>query len=132
MDTTEEQINNGRFHWNVKYRKMVGDEGVTIRFFGPVLDKTLELARFDCFRKGPHYHIAFHDHNTVTDLDQGTPLATFLEKIELEFDDLVSACGGDTPTEQERNNHAQVTRNLRGRAYHLERVFGTKNPTELV
>ena len=132
MDTTEEQINNGRFHWNVKYRKLSGDEGVTIRFFGPVLNEKQELARFDCFRNGPHYHIAFYDHNTVTELDRGTPLVTFLEKIELEFDDLVSACGGDSPTEQERNNHAQVTRNLRGRAFHLNRVFGTVVRTALV
>ena len=125
MDTTEEQINNGRFHWNVKYRKLENDEGVTIRFYGPVRGETQELARFDCFRNGPHFHIAFYDHNTVTSLDRETPLATVLEKIELEFNELTAACGSDTPTEQERKNHAQVSRNLRGRAYHIDQAFSS-------
>ena len=101
MDTNEEQINNGRFHWNVKYRKLEGDEGVTIRFFGPVQGETQELARFDCFRNTPHYHIAFYDHNTVTSLDRKSPLQNVLEKIEYEFNELVVACGSDNPTEQE-------------------------------
>ncbi len=129
MDTTEEQINNGRFHWNVKYRKLVGDEGVCIRFFGPVHDDIVELARFDCFRNAPHYHIAFFDHNTVTRLDDSKPLDTVLDKIEFEFSELASACGSDSPTEQERDNHAQVTRNLRGRAKHIDYVFGTEVPS---
>ena len=132
MDTAEERIHNGRFHWNVKYRKPEGDEGVTIRFFGPVRGETQELARFDCFRNAPHYHIAFYDHNTVTLLDSAKPLDTVLKKIQLEFNELVLACGGDTTTEQERNNHDQATRNLRGRAFHIDRVFGTVPRTESV
>lgn len=128
MDTTEEQINNGRFHWNVKYRKLEGDEGVCIRFFGPVRGEIVELARFDCFRNAPHYHIAFYDHNTVTRLEAPKPLDTVLEKIEFEFAELVSACGSDSPTEQERNNHVQATRNLRGRALHINSEFGTELP----
>lgn len=123
MDTAEEQINNGRFHWNVKYRKLENDEGVTIRFFGPVCGETKELARFDCFCNTPHYHIAFYDHDTVTSLDLDRPLAFVLEKIELEFNDLVRACGSDAPTEQERKNHLQVARNLRGRSIHIEQEF---------
>ena len=125
MDTTEEQINNGRFHWNVKYRKLESDEGVTIRFIGPVKGEPKELARFDCFRDGPHFHIAFYDHNNVTSLDRESPLTTVLEKIELEFDELVVDCGSDSPTEQERKNHAQVSRNLQGRAYHINQTFGS-------
>ena len=130
MDTTEEQINNGRFHWNVKYRKLEGDEGVTIRFFGPVRGETQELARFDCFRNVPHYHIAFYDHDTVTSLDRESPLTTVLEKIESEFNELVDACGSDSPTDQECRNHFQAARNLQGRAYHLDKEFGSASRTE--
>ncbi|MYF37220.1 MAG: hypothetical protein F4219_00405 [Gammaproteobacteria bacterium] len=125
MDTPEEQINNGRFHWNVKYRKLENDEGVTIRFFGPVQGETKELARFDCFRQTPHFHIAFYDHDTVTLLDREKPLAVVLEKIELEFNELIAACGSDVPTDQERENHVQSTKNLRGRAIHIDQEFGS-------
>ncbi|MYD46690.1 MAG: hypothetical protein F4W92_10080 [Gammaproteobacteria bacterium] len=114
----------------MKYRKLAGDEGVTIRLFGPVRGKTKELARFDCFRNVPHYHIAFYDHNTVTSLDRESPLKTVLEKIERDFNELVVACGSDTPTEQELKNHFQATRNLQGRAYHINKEFSSESRTE--
>lgn len=125
MDTTEEQINIGRFYWKVKYRKLASDEGTTIRLFGPVQGETKELARFDCFNNDPHYHIAFYDHNTVSQLDRANPLETVLKKILVDFDALVQQCGADSLTEQEHCNHAQAARNLRGRALHIERVFGS-------
>ena len=35
-----------------------GDWGVTFRVFGKDSDKKVELLRFDCFKKNPHYHFA--------------------------------------------------------------------------
>jgi len=33
-----------------------GDWGVTFRVFGDAGEKKVELLRFDCFKKNPHYH----------------------------------------------------------------------------
>ncbi len=119
MSDTQENINNGRFHWRVQYRHFGSDQGVTFRLLGPIDNESCELARFDCFKNNPHYHIAFYDHNTITAIEDKNPFEWSLKTCVNDFASLVSQCGGDQPTEQEMNNHAQALRTLRARGNHI-------------
>src|SRR2546428_643587 len=60
MATTQPQpgmsIGVGGLCFNVRYSKTANDRGPSLRIYGDVDDKPVQLLRFDCFEKEPHFH----------------------------------------------------------------------------
>ena len=111
-------LNNGRYRMDVNYRDFSGDEGVSIRLFGPVRDKDEELVRFDCFEKTPHYHIGVYDKNEITSLrDEKDPVEYALTRLITEFKPLVSAAGGDEPSGSEQSDHIALRDELTSKVH---------------
>ena len=109
----EKSITNGRYRWDINYRRMQGDEGLSVRLLGPVNDRSCELMRFDCFLKTPHYHTAVYDHNTIESISDADPVAWSLDKIQNEFAKMVQSAGGDTPNTEELGQHGNTSELVR-------------------
>jgi hypothetical protein len=84
----EELIKAGAVTFGLEYRlHSSGDEGICIHVFGnSIAGEDKELLRFDCFRKGPHYHYRNEPKkkNERLMLDytaEGDPLVWTLDKI---------------------------------------------------
>lgn len=103
---TSNNVPNGRFRWELNYRTLRSDEGLSVRLLGPVGDESKELARFDCFQNSPHYHTAVYDHNTIRSIEDADPVNWFLDCVKDGFEELVANAGGDTPTSEEVSQHA--------------------------
>ena len=108
-----ETISNGRFQWTLGYRRLRGDEGISVSLMGPVGANTQELMRFDCFKNDPHFHTAVYDHNTIEKIDHSDPFEWMLSHCCDSFDTLVANSGGDTPDRQEMSGHLEVIEKLR-------------------
>jgi len=52
----ERTVEVGGLRFVVMHRAIGEDGGATIEVFGDVDGKAIQVLRFDCFRKGPHYH----------------------------------------------------------------------------
>ena len=72
----------GPYKLSLVYRHVNLDEGPTVHVFGPVAGKQQEILRFDCFKKGPHYHlgISYLD-EPVHVIDAPDPLAWVLDEL---------------------------------------------------
>ena len=99
MDT--HTIRRGRFSFDLRYRHLRGDEGLSICVYGPVEGIQKELLRFDCFKQSPHFHTAVHDHNTIRPISEPDPVAWALEELGSKFKALVSQAGGDELSAEE-------------------------------
>jgi hypothetical protein len=49
-------IGVGGLRFNVRYSKTANDRGPSLRIYGDVEDKSVQLLRFDCFDQTPHFH----------------------------------------------------------------------------
>jgi hypothetical protein len=49
-------IGVGGLRFNVRYSKTNADRGPSLRVYGDVEGKPVQLLRFDCFEQGPHFH----------------------------------------------------------------------------
>jgi hypothetical protein len=58
MATAEQgmSIGVGGLRFNVRYSKTNTDRGPSLRIYGDVEGKPVQLLRFDCFDQGPHFH----------------------------------------------------------------------------
>ena len=56
---------------HVDNRSITGDGGPSVRVYGDVDGEAVQLLRFDCFRKDPHYHYDPSGRNDQHHLDQG-------------------------------------------------------------
>jgi hypothetical protein len=58
MATAEQglTIGVGGLRFNVRYSKTNADRGPSLRIYGDVEGKPVQLLRFDCFEQGPHFH----------------------------------------------------------------------------
>ena len=63
--------NQGELRFVVEHREQGADGGATLRVYSAGADAT-EWLRFDCFEKGPHYHLAPSGRDQIAGLD---PLA---------------------------------------------------------
>ena len=84
--TGNEVVDAGPIKFDLSYRDILHDQGVSIRVLGKVDGKEAELLRFDCFRVAPHYHYrnATVKKNERLMLDftaEGDALAWTLDKI---------------------------------------------------
>lgn len=62
----------GGVELHVENRALGEDGGPSVRVFGDVASKAVQLLRFDCFRKNPHYHYDPSGKNEVHGLDKTT------------------------------------------------------------
>ena len=64
-------------------RDVGADGGPTVHVFGPVDGAQVEILRFDCFRKAPHYHLGIsYADNPVVPIDAEDPLAWVLGELD--------------------------------------------------
>ena len=55
---------------HVDNRSLDNDGGPSVRVFGDVDGKSVQLLRFDCFRKNPHYHYDPAGKNDMHSIDE--------------------------------------------------------------
>ena len=115
-------LTNGRFSFEVHYRRFAGDEGVSIRVLGPVGRETKELIRYDCLQKSPHFHMAVHDNNTIQSITAENPVSWSLNELDHRFEQLVRDAGGDTLESQEQAMHKVSMMQVRSNALKLDEM----------
>ena len=115
MTTYSQEV--GRFKFDISYRRMRGDQGLSIRVSGPVADEQRELLRFDCFDNSPHYHVEVYGKNDITAIDDDDATEWSLRKLTEGFESLIVAAGADALTAVERekldSSLLQVSENSR-------------------
>lgn len=109
-------IRHGRFSFDVNYRHLRGDEGLSFCVYGPVKGVEKELLRFDCFKEAPHFHTAVHDQNTVKPIVAPDPVAWTLQELETRFEELVSQAGGDELNAEENTGYSSLAFELQATA----------------
>ena len=62
----------GGVELHVDNRAITGDGGPSVRVYGDVDGEAVQLLRFDCFRKDPHYHYDPSGRNDQRHLDKAT------------------------------------------------------------
>ena len=102
MTTYSQEV--GRFKFDISYRRMRGDQGLSIRVSGPVDDETRELLRFDCFDNRPHYHVEVYGKNEITAIDDDDATEWSLKVLTERFEGLVDAAGADALNLEERDS----------------------------
>ena len=70
-------VNAGAIRFEVEYRRFGGDRGAAIRVHGDVNGADVQLLRFDCFEKDPHYHYDPDGKNQVLHLDPESDTETW-------------------------------------------------------
>ena len=105
--TTQTQ-EHGRFRFDMSYRRMRGDEGLSLRVNGPVENETRELLRFDCFVNEPHYHVQVYGKNEITAISDGDPANWSLNTLRERFEGLINEAGADALNNDERNGLADA------------------------
>lgn len=102
MTTYSQEV--GRFKFDISYRRMRSDQGLSIRVSGPVAEERQELLRFDCFDNRPHYHVEVYGKNDITAIDDNDATEWSLKTLTERFEGLIKAAGADTLTSVERDN----------------------------
>lgn len=100
MATTTEA--NGRFRFDISYRRMRGDEGLSLKVLGPVASETKELLRFDCFLNSPHYHVEVYGKNEISKIEDENPAEWAFDTLQSDFEKLIGASGADALNATER------------------------------
>ena len=114
---------NGRFRFDVSYRRFSGDEGLSVRVCGPVKGDTQELLRFDCFLKTPHYHTAVYGRNEITPIENEDAATWSLNSLRERFVDYVKEADGDELNQAET---AQLSTTLSNVANFAEELIRTE------
>lgn len=72
MEKTMEEkvIDAGGVEFHVENRDISDDGGPSVRVYGKVDGENVQLLRFDCFRKNPHYHYDPSGKNDHRNLDK--------------------------------------------------------------
>ncbi len=103
---------NGRFTFDISYRRFQGDEGLSIRVLGPVANEAKELMRFDCFEKRPHYHTEVYGKNKITTIKDTDAAEWALATLKNQFETLVQGAGADSLQEAEYAGLNEVLRQV--------------------
>ncbi|MCS6859929.1 MAG: hypothetical protein NZT92_06380 [Abditibacteriales bacterium] len=91
-----QELEIGGVKFRVEYRHFGGDRGPAVRVYGDVDGREVELLRFDCFEKDPHYHYDPGDKDHRWNLDpltMGDPTAFSLAQIETRLKDMIAKAG---------------------------------------
>lgn len=86
----------GPFTFGLIHRSVAGDKGYTIHVMGPADGREAEVLRFDCFEKGPHYHLGVTNRDgPIVPIEDDHPFEWAVEQIRNSFGDLLKAAGAD-------------------------------------
>ena len=94
----QETVELGGLRFVVMHRTLGDDGGASIEVFGDVGDRSVQVLRFDCFKKGPHYHYAPAGDNSQRTLDQaevGDGLDWAMEQIRSHIPEMLKTAGYD-------------------------------------
>ena len=97
-EQTGVKIGDGPVRFSFAYRDLLSDQGVGIHAWGDVDGKEVELLRFDCFGREPHYHYGPENRNERLMLDktaEGDPLEWTLKQLRERLPDMVRRAGYD-------------------------------------
>jgi len=86
----------GEVELHVGNRSLGDDGGPSVRVFGDVDGKSVQLLRFDCFRKNPHYHPS--GKNDMQSIDEtGIPdsVGWTIEQLGNNLPDMIRTSGYD-------------------------------------
>ncbi|MCY4095133.1 MAG: hypothetical protein OXG05_08415 [Gammaproteobacteria bacterium] len=106
MTTYSQEV--GRFKFDISYRRMRGDQGLSIRVNGPVSDQERELLRFDCFDNSPHYHVEVYGKNQITAIEDNDATEWSLKTLIDQFEALINDAGADALNAHERDSLADA------------------------
>ena len=90
-------IGVGELRFNVRYaRARTGDHGPSLRIYGDVESKPVQLLRFDCFEHEPHFHYDPDGKNNRIFLNTtrvSDPIAWTIDYLRGNFTSLVRIAG---------------------------------------
>jgi|TARA_B110000263_G_C14836954_1_gene297964 hypothetical protein len=96
LDGANEQT-LGEYRFALVNRDVGLDGGPTVHVFGPVNDQTEEILRFDCFRKGPHFHLGIsYKREPVVPITEPEPLSWVLDELCTNLPDYLVRAGADS------------------------------------
>jgi hypothetical protein len=96
-------IGVGGLRFNVRYSKTNTDRGPSLRIYGDVEDKSVQLLRFDCFDGQPHFHYDPEGKNNQLRMDKANvsdPIAWSMDYLRGNFTSLVRIAGYSALAEQ--------------------------------
>ncbi len=96
-------VEAGLIKFDLRYRDLLHDQGVSMRVFGQVDGKETELLRFDCFDQTPHYHYAPAGKNERHDMDKttaGNPLGWALTQLRTNLPAMLKRAGAEEIAKQ--------------------------------
>jgi hypothetical protein len=89
-------IGVGGLRFNVRYSKTNADRGPSLRVYGDVEGKPVQLLRFDCFELGPHFHYDPEGKNNQLRMDKtkvSDPIAWSMDYLRGNVASLVRIAG---------------------------------------
>jgi len=90
-------IGVGALRFNVRYSNTrTGDRGPSLRIYGDVEDKPVQLLRFDCFEDQPHFHYDPEGKNNQLRMDKtkvSDPIAWSMDYLRGNVASLVRIAG---------------------------------------
>jgi len=98
MATAEQglTIEVGGLRFNVRYRAGNTDRGPSLRIYGDVEGKAVQLLRFDCFENQPHFHYAPEGKNNQLRMDKtkvDDPIAWTMDHLQGNMTSLIRLAG---------------------------------------
>ena len=92
-------IGVGELRFNVRYtHARTGDHGPSLRIYGDVEGKPVQLLRFDCFENQPHFHYDPEGKNNQLRMDKANvsdPIAWSMDYLRGNFASLLRIAGYD-------------------------------------
>ena len=86
----------GGVELHVDKRNFGSDGGPSVRVYGEADGKDIQLLRFDCFRKNPHYHYDPSGKNDQRHLDKASvpdSIAWTIEQLEQNLVEMIQTAG---------------------------------------
>jgi predicted DNA-binding ribbon-helix-helix protein len=105
MATAEQglMIGVGGLRFNVRYSKTNADRGPSLRVYGDVDGKPVQLLRFDCFDNQPHFHYDPEGKNNQLRMDKAhvtDPITWSMDYVRGNFTSLIRIAGYGTLADQ--------------------------------
>jgi hypothetical protein len=92
------EIEAGAVRFLVDYCRFGGDRGPSVRVYGDVEGRAVQLLRFDCFAKDPHYHYdpeGQDDHRKLHPQEVPDPVAWTLAQLAGNLASMIRTAGYD-------------------------------------
>ncbi len=99
----EKVFHVGGVELRVDERSFGSDGGPSVRVYGEAAGENVQLLRFDCFRKDPHYHYDPTGKNDQGHLDKTLvpdPVAWTIEQLRQNLVEMVCTAGYDSVANQ--------------------------------